>query len=453
MSPASVRHRVWVGSLLCLALLPVLSWFVPIWTLPVLNNQRGQELIAAYSLPGVLLTIYIVVAVLRGSLLCLEILRIARISAAAEEGGSDWRGLITPQLQSSRLRIKLSRDVDSPVTWGVLNPVVLLPATAVDWTSADRRMVMNHEISHIVRGDWLAQLLAQWVCILYWPLPGIGRVLDRLSLEAEQACDDCVLAAGACAPEYAALLVSQARLTGLPATVALGRPSELGRRVRNMVTGISDHSSELNQRRWMLPLCTLLMVPLASLHLVPVQPSDDTGLLSRRVFSFNLPAADPVASSGQSWHKPVPPTAVQAVPVRSPLTEVIFSEMYETLPESVDVASPVVEFELLPVGTANAQPTHRVLPVYPRRAIRRGLEGDVVVQFTVNRSGQVKAPRILAAFPPDVFEQAVMEAVSQQRYRWLGGTGGSTEPEIVTQIFKFRLDGDRKESKPTIPPP
>ena len=47
------------------------------------------------------------------------------------------------------------------VTWGWLRPKVILPAGARDWTRDRVRVVLCHELAHIRRGDWAAQMTAE----------------------------------------------------------------------------------------------------------------------------------------------------------------------------------------------------------------------------------------------------------------------------------------------------
>ena len=106
--------------------------------------------------------------------------------------------------------------------------------------------------------------------MLYWPVPGLSRILDILSLEAEQACDDEVLESGANAADYAQLLVGQARRETLPTTLALGRPSELSQRVSHILSDRIDHRVTRLSALWFFPACVLLTIPLATFNLVEV---------------------------------------------------------------------------------------------------------------------------------------------------------------------------------------
>lgn len=56
-------------------------------------------------------------------------------------------------------------------------------------------------------------------------------------------------------------------------------------------------------------------------------------------------------------------------------------------------------------------------PEYPQRALARGVEGWVLVSFTIAASGAVADPFVVDADPPGVFDAAALRAVMRYRYR------------------------------------
>ncbi|MGI8496362.1 MAG: M56 family metallopeptidase [Gemmatimonadaceae bacterium] len=130
---------------------------------------------------------------------------------------------------------RLARDV-APASAGILRPSIVLPAAAVEWSDAQLRAVLLHELSHVRRRDCLTQLLAKVACTLHWYNPLIWLAERRLSLERERACDDRVLTAAVAPIAYAGALVEMARESlaarAAPAALlAMARPSELETRV------------------------------------------------------------------------------------------------------------------------------------------------------------------------------------------------------------------------------
>jgi protein TonB len=64
----------------------------------------------------------------------------------------------------------------------------------------------------------------------------------------------------------------------------------------------------------------------------------------------------------------------------------------------------------------NAVALVRIAPDYPAGALRRGIEGRVLLEFTIGRTGAVKNARVIAAEPNSIFDDAALKAVRQWRY-------------------------------------
>lgn len=59
----------------------------------------------------------------------------------------------------------------------------------------------------------------------------------------------------------------------------------------------------------------------------------------------------------------------------------------------------------------------KVVPVFPRDAIKKGIErGEIVAHVYVAKDGSVKEVRIIRANPPRIFDREVMRALSQWRF-------------------------------------
>jgi len=87
----------------------------------------------------------------------------------------------------------------------------MLPPDASGWPEDRRRTFLLHELAHVRRHDCLIQTLGHLARLLYWPNPLTWWLVGRLRAEAERACDDHVLSAGASASDYAAHLLDAAR--------------------------------------------------------------------------------------------------------------------------------------------------------------------------------------------------------------------------------------------------
>ena len=90
---------------------------------------------------------------------------------------------------------------------------------------------------------------------------------------------------------------------------------------------------------------------------------------------------------------------------------------------------------------ANYTPIYKRAAIYPRRALVRGIEGYVVLEFTVTRTGGVRDPKVIEANPPKIFDQAAIDAVRQFRYIPRVVSGEPVEVTGVTNRIAFSFDG------------
>jgi beta-lactamase regulating signal transducer with metallopeptidase domain len=81
------------------------------------------------------------------------------------------------------------RDLTTPATAGRRRPVLLLPGDWRSWTDAERRVVLAHELAHVVRGDYATGLLARLAVVLNYYHPLVRSMAGRLQLQQEQAAD------------------------------------------------------------------------------------------------------------------------------------------------------------------------------------------------------------------------------------------------------------------------
>ena len=62
-------------------------------------------------------------------------------------------------------------------------------------------------------------------------------------------------------------------------------------------------------------------------------------------------------------------------------------------------------------------PIMKVQPIYPRRALSRGLEGFVMLEFVVTETGSVRDPVVIDAQPPGIFNRAAIQAALKFKYK------------------------------------
>lgn len=94
----------------------------------------------------------------------------------------------------------------------------------------------------------------------------------------------------------------------------------------------------------------------------------------------------------------------------------------------------------LDTGDGEYVPITKVQAVYPRRAMQRGIQGYVVVEFTVNETGAVIDPVVIEASPEGIFEQAALDAVVKFKYKPRVINGEPTPVAGVQNRITFELN-------------
>jgi protein TonB len=90
-------------------------------------------------------------------------------------------------------------------------------------------------------------------------------------------------------------------------------------------------------------------------------------------------------------------------------------------------------------GDGEFLPIVRVAAVYPRRALQRGIEGFVDVEFTVSKLGKVIDPKVTQASPTGIFDQAALDATLKYKYKPRVVNGEPMEVSGVEVRVKFEL--------------
>lgn len=110
-------------------------------------------------------------------------------------------------------------------------------------------------------------------------------------------------------------------------------------------------------------------------------------------------------------------------------------------PTQFDPVAPVIEeFDRAVSDTRMPIPFLTPAPEYPQRALARGVEGWVLVSFTIAASGAVADPMVVDADPPGVFDAAALRAVMRYRYRPQIVAGVPTATPGVLLRIHFELE-------------
>jgi beta-lactamase regulating signal transducer with metallopeptidase domain len=133
---------------------------------------------------------------------------------------------------------RLSADVDSPVTFGFLAPVILLPERFPSMDARFQSAIACHELLHVRRRDWAHHLAEEIARAVFWFHPAIAWLIARVRLAREQVVDlEVVKLTNARKPYLEALLAftnARASISAVPAPPFLAE-RQLAERVALML--------------------------------------------------------------------------------------------------------------------------------------------------------------------------------------------------------------------------
>jgi periplasmic protein TonB len=107
---------------------------------------------------------------------------------------------------------------------------------------------------------------------------------------------------------------------------------------------------------------------------------------------------------------------------------------------SVDVGSALSKLKMSAGSDRDTIPLVRIPPEYPVRALNRGIQGWVIVQFTITETGTVKDAIVVDAQPKKIFDEAAIKAILRYRYNPKVEEGVAVERRGVQQKISFQLE-------------
>ena len=94
----------------------------------------------------------------------------------------------------------------------------------------------------------------------------------------------------------------------------------------------------------------------------------------------------------------------------------------------------------LGVGEGDYLPIVKVAPLYPQRALSRGIEGNCIVEFTVTRSGTTRDARAVEGACDSAFKKASVAAAFKFKYKPRVVDGESVEVHGVRNKFTYQIE-------------
>jgi TonB family protein len=266
------------------------------------------------------------------------------------------------QEMSSRLGVNATFCISpggiGPVTFGFLNPVVLLPETFLSMDASAQRGIVCHELLHIKRRDWLITLLEEIVAAAFWFHPAFWWLLGQTRLSREQIVDAEVVRVISDREPYINALLA---IAGVRPELDLA-PASLFLRRRHLLQRMHSLLSEVSMSRFRL------VSSYASIAVV----------LAAVVWAGTV--SFPLKGLAEIKRAPAPVIAPVAVPPQN---------------------SPGYVVNIRPLS-------------YPADAIQKKIEGTVAVELTFNADGRITDSRVLSG--PDELRASALESALRGNY-------------------------------------
>ena len=110
------------------------------------------------------------------------------------------------------------------------------------------------------------------------------------------------------------------------------------------------------------------------------------------------------------------------------------------LTPTINTSTALGRMDLSAGSDTDVIPLVRIAPEYPPRALRRGIEGWVQVQFTITPTGAVTDAKVVAADPPGLFDEAAIRSILRWRYNPKVEGGVAVERVGVQTLIRFELE-------------
>ncbi|MGH9449338.1 MAG: M56 family metallopeptidase, partial [Terriglobia bacterium] len=146
------------------------------------------------------------------------------------------------RLTSASPAILLSSELQTPATFGLLSPAVLLPERFFQLAGSQQKAIICHELLHVARRDWAWNMAEELILTLFWFHPALWWVVRSIRLTREQTVDAEVVRRTQSRQAYLSALLEMAQQDlgcgSVPAPLFL-REGQLAERVSLMVKEVS----------------------------------------------------------------------------------------------------------------------------------------------------------------------------------------------------------------------
>ncbi len=362
-----------------------------------------------------------------------------------------------------RAEVRTSTVVRRPVTFGVLRPVVLLPASFASLTDAEQTTVVCHELLHIRRRDWLQTIGEELLRAALWFHPGIWWLLAQIDLAREQRVDEQVVALTEGRQPYLNALVTLALGPAgpilRPASLFLGRAHLLQR------VALLSREVRMSRPRLVASLAvvtaTLILAGRLVVHACPLMAADPGIVAPPPPASPTMPASPIAQVPLPSWrdgarrptaidNRPSPlvaaPPTDQATnppvaerpqaPVRDQPPRKQEGRREPPPPDSLLAVYPDADLRGVP-DVVMPKPIRQSKPVYSDEAKEAKVQGHVVCEILIGATGKVEDVRVSRSADPRL-NQAAIDAAWEWEFA-PATKAGSPVRMVIDVEFSFHL--------------
>jgi beta-lactamase regulating signal transducer with metallopeptidase domain len=174
-----------------------------------------------------------------GALAYTQRLKYYRISQISEDWQKKTRLLCKKLNIGKAVKIYKSALAKVPMVIGLIKPVILLPVSAFTGLSPKQlESIIAHELAHILRRDYIINLLQSVVEILFFYHPAVWWINNVIRTERENCCDDIAIAQTGDSTDYARALASIQEHLLLNKSLALsaaGNKNKLLKRIKRLL--------------------------------------------------------------------------------------------------------------------------------------------------------------------------------------------------------------------------
>jgi beta-lactamase regulating signal transducer with metallopeptidase domain len=166
-----------------------------------------------------------------------------------------------------------SDRIASPITFGLLRPVIILPHSVLAMETPIQEAIACHELFHVRRRDWIFEVIEECIRALLWFHPAIWWLIGRIQVSREQVVDRAVIHLTQSREQYVDALLTVALAKSQPQLI----PAPLFLRRRLLKQRVAEILKESSMSKLRLTFCLaaisglVLMAGAASVRMFPLE--------------------------------------------------------------------------------------------------------------------------------------------------------------------------------------